>query len=97
MDTARSGVFVGLSSIGSRERRRFSWLRSKPFRDTHGDQANILMAKAFHFPSESEGLEGGFVQIFRENHGAEFTEGETQLFRSKFPMCTSQLASKFVT
>ena len=67
------------------------------FRDTHGDQANILVAKAFHSPSESEGVEGGFVQIFRENHGAEFTEGEARLFISKFPFCIPQLVSKFIT
>ena len=76
MGATRSGVFVGSSSIGSQERRRFSWPRSKPFKDTHWDQANISVAKAFHFPSESEGEEGGFVQIFRENHGLSLQKEE---------------------
>jgi len=55
------------------------------------------VANAIHFPSEIAGVGGGVVQIFRENHGTEFTEVEAQLFRSKFPMCTSQLTSKFIT
>jgi len=97
MGATRSGVFVGSLSIRSQERRRFSWPRSKPSETLMGIKLTYWWSRLSISHQRVRAWEVALCRSSERRSEAEFTEGEAQLFRSKFPMCISQLASKFIT